>query len=300
MRACLFCCLVLLPGLLQADCGKGRVTLQVLGSGGPELGDGRASSSYLIWLDGRARVLVDTGAGASRGFEMAGAKVEDLEAILLTHLHVDHSVDLPSFIKAAFFSPRSNDLPVFGPGGNALMPSTSEFVQLLMGSGGAFRYLGNYLDRTRAAAFHLHVRDIDLADKGIQTRRLNDRLSFSAVPVDHGPVAAVAWRVDILGCAIAFSGDTSNKSGALARLSAAADILVAHNAIPETATGAARNLHMPPSEIGKVAAAAKVGKLILSHRMRRTLGGEALTANGIRRYYSGPVLFANDLDKFPL
>jgi hypothetical protein len=59
---------VLLAGLLGASAvaaAEGRacrhkvVELQVLGSGGPELEDGRSSSAYVVWLDGKARVLVD-------------------------------------------------------------------------------------------------------------------------------------------------------------------------------------------------------------------------------------------------
>jgi hypothetical protein len=50
---------------IAAPCtGKG-VELQVLGSGGPELEDKRASSSYLLWQDGRARILVDSGGGSA-------------------------------------------------------------------------------------------------------------------------------------------------------------------------------------------------------------------------------------------
>ncbi|MDQ7084612.1 MAG: MBL fold metallo-hydrolase [Sulfurovum sp.] len=65
--------------------------LQVLGSGGPESTDKRASSAYLIWIDGKSRILVDFGGGASLRFEEVGAEIEDLEVILLTHLHVDHT-----------------------------------------------------------------------------------------------------------------------------------------------------------------------------------------------------------------
>ncbi len=50
--------------LVQAGCDTDGVVLQVLGSGGPEImQDQRASSSYLLWLDGKARLLVDAGAG---------------------------------------------------------------------------------------------------------------------------------------------------------------------------------------------------------------------------------------------
>ena len=49
-----------------AGCGAHGVAVQVLGSGGPELQDKRACSSYLIWRDGVPRVLVDSGGGSAR------------------------------------------------------------------------------------------------------------------------------------------------------------------------------------------------------------------------------------------
>ncbi len=46
-------------------CGTNDVAVQVLGSGGPEM-KGRASSGYLIWQQGKARVLIDTGGGSGQ------------------------------------------------------------------------------------------------------------------------------------------------------------------------------------------------------------------------------------------
>ena len=79
-----------------------------------------------------------------------------------------------------------------------------------------------------------------------------------------------------------------------------ADILVAHNAIPEGMSGVARNLHMPPSVIGEIAAQAQVKLLVLSHRMKRTLGAEQTqaTTEQIRKSYKGPMQFADDLQCF--
>jgi ribonuclease BN (tRNA processing enzyme) len=57
----------------------------------------------------------------------------------------------------------------------------------------------------------------------------------------------------------------------LATLAKNTDILVADNAVPEQATYAARNLHMPPSKIGLIANKAAVKKLVILHRMKRTL-----------------------------
>ena len=61
----------------EQSCSKDAgVVLQVLGSGGPIADDGRASSSYLVWVDGVARALVDVGAGSFLRFGEAGARFE--------------------------------------------------------------------------------------------------------------------------------------------------------------------------------------------------------------------------------
>ena len=286
------------PALHAGQCRPGHVLLQVLGSGGPELDDGRASSAYLIWVNGHARLLIDSGAGAALNYERAGARLEDLRAILFTHLHVDHSVDFPAFIKAAFFSSRDTDLPVFGPAGNALMPATSTFVQDLLGDAGAYRYLSEYVNPAERADFHLISNDVALRPRAIQRYPLGGDLSVSAIPVHHGPVAAVAWRVDVAGCTLTFSGDMSNRYATLATLAADSDLLVAHNAVPQGASGVARRLHMPPDQIGRIAASASVGALVLSHRMKRTQGNEAQTLSALRDHYRGPMAFADDMDCF--
>ena len=123
-------------------------------------------------------------------------------------------------------------------------------------------------------------------------------ISLQAIPVHHGPIPALAWRVELAGCAISFSGDMSNRYQTLAKLAQQADILIAHNAIPEAMQGAGRALHMPPSEIAQIAQQAGVKKLVLSHRMRRTLGKEQETNHIIRQKYRGPLVYANDMDVF--
>ena len=125
-------------------------------------------------------------------------------------------------------------------------------------------------------------------------------LTASAVRVIHGPVPALGWRLEISGKIIVFSGDTNGAGEGLVRLAANSDLFIAHNAVPEGASGVERRLHMPPSVIGQIAGDAKVKRLVLSHRMLRTLGKEDLTLSGIKKRYSGPITFANDLDCFPL
>jgi len=97
-----------------------------------------------------------------------------------------------------------------------------------------------------------------------------------------------------------FSGDPTGQGQPLVRLPPNAHLFIAHNALPQGATGIERRLHMPPSVIGQIAGDAKVKRLVLSHRMLRTLGKEEQTQSEIRKRYSGPIAFANDLDCFPI
>ncbi len=290
-------------------CGTEPVQVQVLGSGGPELQGQRASSSYLVWIDGKPRVLVDIGGGAALRFGESGATVTDLDVILLTHLHVDHTADLPALIKSSFFEDRERPLPIYGPDGNKFMPSTVTFVRTLFDSvRGAYRYLGDFLNPLANGSYKLQPQDVRPLSSKLKTNRkpgdetlypfANERLRASAVPVAHGNVPALAWRVSAGGKSMVFSGDTNGYGEQLGRLAQNADILVAHNAVPEGAGGVERDLHMPPSVIGQIARQAQVKKLVLSHRMRRTLGKEEETLAAIRLHYAGPTQFANDLDCF--
>jgi len=284
--------------LAKASCEPGRVMVEVLGSGGPELDDQRASSGYLVWLDGKARVLVDIGSGSMLNFERSGARIEHLDALLLSHLHVDHSADLPALVKASYFSNRRRELPVFGPEGNFLMPATSDWLDRLFGPDGAYRYLQEYLQPDQRSAYKL--RPVDIPAKPAEPRHieLNKAISLAAIPTHHGPIPALGWRVDLAGCGIVFSGDMSNRNLSLSKIAQGADLLVAHNAVPQGIGGVARNLHMTPDEIGRIAADAGVSKVVLSHRMRRTLGREEATLSEIQKRYNGEVRFADDQQRF--
>ncbi len=291
----------LLPGapLAASACGTTGVAVQVLGSGGPELTGSRASSAYLVWIDGAARVLVDFGGGAALRFGQSGARIEDLDAIALSHLHADHSADLPALLKAAWFSERTRDLSLFGPSGDGAFPGLRAFLNALFDdTRGAWRYLGDHL---APGGGRPRLEPIEIAAPGHDSAlRLGPDLTLRARSVAHGPVPALAWRIGAGRHIIVFSGDTSARGPGLAQLAAGADLLVAHNAVPEGASGVARRLHMPPSLIGESAAQAGVGRVILSHRMRRTLGREAETRARIAERYAGPVDFADDLDCFAL
>jgi ribonuclease BN (tRNA processing enzyme) len=288
------------PATTAQSCGSQGVAVQVLGSGGPELQDKHASSSYLVWIDGQPKVLVDAGGGSALRFGKSGAQMSQLDVILFSHLHVDHSGDFPVLIKSSWFEDRNRPLPIYGPPGNEFFPSTQEFVSDFFGEKhGAYRYLSELLVPGEDGSYKMQPHNVG-ASSTPQVVFSTGGVTASAVRVIHGGVPALAWRVDAKGKSIVFSGDTNGEGEGLVRLATNADLFIAHNAVPEGATGVERRLHMPPSVIGQIAADAHVKSLVLSHRMLRTLGKENETQSEIKKRYSGPIAFANDLDCFPL
>jgi ribonuclease BN (tRNA processing enzyme) len=281
------------------SCGEQRIALQVLGSGGPELQDKRASTSYLLWQNSQARILIDAGGGSALRFGESGAQMSQLDAILFTHFHVDHSGDFPALIKSSWFEDRKRPLPIYGPPGNDFMPSTTNFVSDFFNDHGAYGYLSELLVPGEQGSYKIQPHNV-LASDTPSTVLHNADLAASAVRVIHGGVPALAWRIEIAGKIIVFSGDTNGEGPGLVRLASNADLFVVHNAVPEGVTGLERRLHMPPSVIGQIAADARIKSLVLSHRMLRTLGKESGTQSQIKKRYSGPLVFANDLDCFPV
>lgn len=290
----LFCCSV------NAKCVSNSIALQVLGSGGPELNDGRASTGYLIWRNGKAVLMVDIGPGTSVNYGQTEAKFNDLEAILLSHLHVDHAGDLPAFIKGSYFTNRETDLPIFGPDKNARMPSTQHYIDSMLGEHGSFAYLADYVQREESSDYYLAATNVNSSHGYKSEFQINDFIKVTAIGVHHGPIAALGWKVEIDNCIISFSGDMSNKLDIFGKFAEGSDILVLHNAVPENVAEAGRNLHMTPSQIGKVAKQARARKVILSHRMNRTLNREEDTLKHIKQVYHGSIGFAEDLSVFRL
>ena len=271
-----------------------KVALQILGSGGPEFSD-RASSSYLVFVDNKAKVLVDMGAGSFKNFSKSGAKIEDLRVIALTHLHIDHSANLVPFMKGGYFSPRKDTLPILGPTGNKYFPDIKTFVQRLFGINGAYSYMKDILT-THSSSFRL--KPIVLS-KNRQTLNFGD-INITSTKVNHAIVPALAYSIEVEGKKIVFSGDTSAKSDNLIKLAKNADYLVAHHAITQNAGKIAKKLHMTPLRIGEIAKKANVKNLVLSHRMLRTYGHEKQSEKLIRQNYKGNIIWAEDMMKIKI
>jgi len=280
---------------LANSCGD--IKLQVLGAGGPEVTDKLASSSFLIWIDGKAKIMIDAGGGSSLNFEKSGAHFNDLEALLLTHLHVDHSAALPVYIKAGYFTRRHSSLKVYGPSEAENFPSTDDFVKSLIGQppNSVYPYLSDNFERQVSTDFLVTSTTV-VPEGKIWSEQLTKQISLSAINVNHGPVPALAWRVDYKKCSITFSGDMNGSSGNLEVLAKNTNLLVANNAISDFANPVAKRLHMTPKEIGNIAKIANVERLLLAHFMIRTKDLKQQSRESILKNYRGDVTFARELE----
>jgi ribonuclease BN (tRNA processing enzyme) len=125
----MFTTLAVTDRAIAQPCANG-VAVQVLGSGGPAINTSRASTSYLVWIDGKARILVDAGGGAFLRFGQSTAQLRDLWLLAISHLHPDHVSDLPALL---WISPtiRTTPLPISGPSGLNGIPDIATFLNRL-------------------------------------------------------------------------------------------------------------------------------------------------------------------------
>ncbi|MFT5358360.1 MAG: ribonuclease BN (tRNA processing enzyme) [Polyangiales bacterium] len=272
------------------------LAVQVLGSGGPRSSGGRVSSGYLVWRDGRARFLVDAGPGVTHRLNASGASVRDLDAVFISHLHVDHSADLVALLKMASFGSRQRSLALFGPHGSDRFPAIDDFVAAQIGPSGAYPYLGGFL--TRGQPFVLDTRRVAGSQAELVFESGDDRVR--AIAVAHGPVPALAYDVDLGGRRVAFMGDQRADDPRYVDMIRGADVLIAHMAIPERSPGVAAQLHAPPGRLGRVAEEAGVGAMVISHVMQRSLVNLDENLAAIREHYAGTLVVADDLDCFSL
>ena len=291
--------LSLLASSLQAAAPKPVLEVVVLGSGGPRA-FGRAGSSYLVLLEGTPRILVDTGPGAFLRIGELEMDLESVDIVLLTHLHIDHSADLPAFFNArALTSDGPISYRVFGPDGALLFPKTSRFVDLLVGKDGAFVY-----QRTFGARENFDVRDLTIRLNSAQTRIVDDNgLVVEEVATHHGDCPSVAYRISYKGRSVVFSGDMDASALAnLVRLAKGANLLIFNCAVldPPGSPDQLYELHTPPKKIGEAARDARVQGLLLSHLAPDVEGKEEAVRRSVRAAYAGPVAFAHDKLRVPV
>ena len=269
------------------------VTLQILGSGGPIADDSRASTGYLLWIDGKSRVLIDAGGGVFLRFGEAGARFPELDFIGLSHLHTDHSADFPALLKSGSFSDRDRPLPVAGPDGDGVFPGLRSYLHATLNADdGAYAYLSGYLDGANDTPM-LTSREVE--GSGPAVVYSSEDLRVDAQHVPHGIVPTVAFRVTAGDQVFVFASDQNGDDPAFVDFAAGAAVLVMHMAVPDGASGVARRLHAPPGVIGEIAASIAPGKLVLSHFMARSLRDIEQNAALVGARYKGDIVFAEDL-----
>ena len=278
-------------------CGDKGVWIQILGAGGSELDDKQASSSYLIWLNNQAKVLIDTGPGSSVAFDKSGANFEDLEAIAYTQLRADHSSDLPAFIIGSYDLARTRPLPIFGPSSSSTQfPGLTTFIERLIGPNGAFPKLADSLTFKSASGYKIRPREVPSAGNRIWARFGTQELRLSSIPVSNSESPTIAWRVDVAGYSLVFTGDFNNQKNQVARFAKNVDAFVVTHAIPEISRGKLRDTYVLPSQIGRIAKQANARMVILGHRTNRTKGRESQSRQSIEKHYQEDIIFADDME----
>jgi ribonuclease BN (tRNA processing enzyme) len=291
--------LLLLPAILQAAPAKPALEVVILGSGGPRA-FGRAGSSAVVLVGGTPRILVDAGPGAFLRVGELNLDLDNVDTVLLTHLHIDHSGDL-----AAFFNDRAltSDGPItyriFGPDGAGLFPKTSRFVDLLVGKDGAFAY-----QKTFGVRESFVVRDLAIRLDSARTKIVDeDGLVIEEIATHHGDCPSVAYRISYKGVSVVFSGDMDASAlPNLVQLAKNADLLIFNCAVldPPASPSQLYDLHTPPGKIGEAARASGVKSLLLSHLAPDVESQEAAVQKSIHASYAGPVAFASDKLRVPV
>jgi ribonuclease BN (tRNA processing enzyme) len=278
--------------------------LVLLGTAGaPMPVSGRGGISSALVVDSRIFVI-DCGRGSPSAFVEAGLDLRRLEAVFLTHLHVDHAGDLAGMLLYPW-GVRFDDhgpLPpirVFGPSAPEVAPSGDHLfgrtttVHPERPFPGTTDLVANIV---AGYAYHLNVMPLDTPmpdpvalvraeDIVVSTPRgggrrspttvfEDDAIRVRAVAVTHGHAhPALAYRFDTPDGSVVFSGDTTVNDDLIA-LAYDADVLV-HQVADlgylerHGLSGAARErmaaLHTDVTEVGSVAERARVGELVLTH-----------------------------------
>ena len=317
---------------------KGDLSVMVLGSGGPiATPAGRASAGYMIFTDGNPspRIIMDVGGGTFQRIAESGTNIADVDMILLSHLHADHTGDLTSVIKTIYFHNnlknqiRTKPVKIYGPkataykgemgtvfpNGHVQYPATTDYADqhYSVGKDGVERYLNAFVPAITQfkGTFSYKAFDLNSAWKPSDNPEeevvfddgVENGLKVTSIAVNHGPVPAVAFRIEYKGHSVVYSGDTGSKSNNMITLSRNADLLIYDTAITKDLplNPVFHALHTEPERLGQVAAMANVKKLVLSHitpvtEPRLDAVKAAIVANG----YVGKIKVAKDLKVYNL
>jgi ribonuclease Z len=256
-----------------------------------------ASGPATAVVVGNRVFLFDAGAGVERRLAAAGLPTDGVTAVFITHLHSDHVLGLADLIFTSWVVGRSRPFPLYGPHGlgqmvEHLYAAFQEDIQI--------RTEG--LEHESRDGYRVTVQEIA---PGVAYDSGGVRVT--AFLVNHGEWReAYGYRVDTPDRSIVLSGDT-RPSEELVRMAKGVDLLI-HEVQPSDSTRAPRGrnpadwaryvsqYHTTALQLGVLAAQANP-KLLVVYHYGRQVGADQLLAE-IRRAFSGPVVFAADLQRF--
>ena len=277
-------------------CGSKGVWLQILGSGALDFRNKRIGPSYLVWHDDKAVALIDAGAGTTYGFGESGADFRDLEVIVITRGTVDRISELPALLTASMNVGRERRLTVLGPSGYEKHIGIIERMNRLMGAKGAYPELQGFLSPKSPAGYRLWVREIRAFGNKRWAEFVNPLVDATAIPVYHGGIPSLAWKVKVAGKSVVFSGSSSNQKDTLAGFAKGADALVVSHQIRDGDRGARATKYMSPTKIGQIAQRIGVRFVVLGDRGGPALGMELNSLDRVEKEFDGTVIFADDLE----
>lgn len=263
--------------------------LEILGGrGGCPLRD-NPCPGYLV-RSGETQVLLDCGPGvAGRVWPLLHART--LDAILLSHLHGDHMLDLVPLVYAlggedTFAQPawEQERVPLWvPPGGAGMLRDLAE----LMGFGGWARSLPP--EYTEGQTVPLWERYFAIHEYDGQAVVQVGGLAIHCREMPHTVPSFALRIVDAGGTVLVYSGDVADGTP-LAAFATGCDLLLceASAVIRDTAFPAG---HISAEEAGAAATAGGARALVLTHVIPYDATEEQLTT-AARRTYDGPVRLA--------
>jgi ribonuclease BN (tRNA processing enzyme) len=235
--------------------------LTILGCAGSFPGPDSACSAYLVEADG-FRLLIDFGTGAISPLQRY-AGLAAIDAILLTHLHLDHMQDACGYVVVRRYAPDGPypPLPMYAP--------------------------ANAPDRL-AAAYSATEGPLDDVYTFYGLRPGTFPIGPFTVTVDrvNHPVETYGVRIEHGGRVLAYSADTS-PCEALLRLAHGADAFLCEASYVDGEDNPP-DLHLTGREAGEAATKAEVGLLLLTHLVT-AWGSEAATADAAASGFDGPI-----------
>ncbi|MGH8195140.1 MAG: MBL fold metallo-hydrolase [Woeseiaceae bacterium] len=287
-----------LPLWSQAQSAKTRLILLGTG-GGPRPKKVNMPSAQVIIVND-ALYVVDCGDGVARQLVIAGASLQKLRHVFVTHHHSDHNADYGNLLLLSWASGLRTRVDTWGA------PPIEKITQLFFEMS-AYDINTRIADEGRVPLVPL-ITVHELTQPGFVMREEN--VEVTCALVDHPLVApAFAYRFDTADRSIVISGDTK-RSDKLVKLAQGADILV-HEAlyvpavdrlvarVPNAATLKKHIIdsHTSVEDCGRVAAAAGVKTLVLSHLVPPDdpMLTEQMWIDAARSHFKGEIIVARDL-----